>query len=128
MFTWLIKEQRSRGHTFILQERLASDAAEVNLVRELLSTHTRTYVDEVLYPHFGALIAFVNDTEPLIEQQHTETLRRYTRALFIANAFHIQNDFRESTEHSAVVRQHVAPVDRGHQRGSDAELSKLQNR
>ena len=48
-------------------------------VRELLTQHIQTFVYEILYPHFGALIAFVNDTEPLISAGHSETLRRYAR-------------------------------------------------
>lgn len=39
--------------------------------------HTSSYIEEVLYPHFGALQSFVNECEPLVDQGRTELLKRY---------------------------------------------------
>ncbi len=47
-------------------------------VKELLASQTDGYVEELLFPHFGALMNFVKECEPLVDQGHTELLRRYT--------------------------------------------------
>jgi hypothetical protein len=66
---------RSHSRMFV-QERVPDDSCEMAFVRELLTRHKHTYVDETLSPHFGALITMVTKAEPLIALAHFETLRR----------------------------------------------------
>uniref|UniRef100_A0A7E4W8C4 Vacuolar protein sorting-associated protein 52 homolog n=1 Tax=Panagrellus redivivus TaxID=6233 RepID=A0A7E4W8C4_PANRE len=62
----------------VLDERLQSESKERSSFWELQQTKINAYVEEVLYPHFHALIQFVNECEPLIEQNHAQLLARHT--------------------------------------------------
>uniref|UniRef100_A0A914WYF7 Vacuolar protein sorting-associated protein 52 homolog n=2 Tax=Plectus sambesii TaxID=2011161 RepID=A0A914WYF7_9BILA len=62
----------------VLMERLNEDTRETSSFKELQQTQINRYVEEMLFPHFGALMNFVNECEPLVDQGHTELLRRYT--------------------------------------------------
>ncbi|KAK0406157.1 hypothetical protein QR680_018400 [Steinernema hermaphroditum] len=67
----------------ILDERVTTDSKERTSFWELQQTKISSYVEEMLNPYFGQLIAFVNECEPLVEQSHTQLLIRY------ANSGHI---------------------------------------
>uniref|UniRef100_A0A1I7ZIC9 Vacuolar protein sorting-associated protein 52 homolog n=1 Tax=Steinernema glaseri TaxID=37863 RepID=A0A1I7ZIC9_9BILA len=67
----------------ILDERVTTDSKERTSFWELQQTKISSFVEEMLNPHFGQLIAFVNECEPLVEQSHTQLLIRY------ANSGHI---------------------------------------
>jgi hypothetical protein len=45
---------------------------------ELQQTKINAFVEEILAPHFSILIQFVNECEPLVEQNHSQLLARYT--------------------------------------------------
>ncbi|KAL3123811.1 hypothetical protein niasHT_010024 [Heterodera trifolii] len=62
----------------VLNERVLADSKERGSFWELQQTKMGTYVEEVLSPHFAPLIQFVNECEPLVEQNHTQLLARYT--------------------------------------------------
>ena len=61
-----------------LQEKVPDESKERNSLWELQQTKISLYVEEVLAPHFCALINCVNECEPLIEQNHAQLLNRYT--------------------------------------------------
>ncbi|MFH4978802.1 hypothetical protein AB6A40_005511 [Gnathostoma spinigerum] len=61
----------------ILEERIVIESKEKTSFWELQQTKINEYVDLLLRPHFGAMITFVNECEPLIEQGHTQLLLRY---------------------------------------------------
>uniref|UniRef100_A0A183V8G5 Vacuolar protein sorting-associated protein 52 homolog n=1 Tax=Toxocara canis TaxID=6265 RepID=A0A183V8G5_TOXCA len=62
----------------ILEERVTCESKEKSSFWELQQTRVIDYVEAMLRPHFGDLIAFVNECEPLIEQGHTQLLIRYS--------------------------------------------------
>lgn len=62
----------------VLDEKLQSETKERTTFWELQQNKINAYVEEVLYPHFHALIQFVNECEPLIEQNHGTLLARHT--------------------------------------------------
>lgn len=61
----------------VLDEKLQSESKERTSFWELQQTKINAYVEEVLYPHFHGLIQFVNECEPLIEQNHATLLSRH---------------------------------------------------
>lgn len=61
----------------VLLERKKEDSTEAELMRDQLNKKISDFVEEMLYPHFGAMISFVKECESLIERQDTETLKRY---------------------------------------------------
>jgi len=61
----------------ILNEKVAAESKERSSFWELQQTKMSTYVEEVLSPHFLPLIQFVNECEPLVEQNHSQLLARY---------------------------------------------------
>ncbi|VDN06583.1 unnamed protein product [Thelazia callipaeda] len=62
----------------IYEERIAFDSKEKSSFWELKQNRINEYVDLMLRPHFGSLIAFVKECEPLIEQGHKQLLIRYS--------------------------------------------------
>uniref|UniRef100_A0A914HU87 Vacuolar protein sorting-associated protein 52 homolog n=1 Tax=Globodera rostochiensis TaxID=31243 RepID=A0A914HU87_GLORO len=62
----------------VLNERVLAESKERGSFWELQQTKMGTYVEEVLSPHFAPLIQFVNECEPLVEQNHSQLLARYT--------------------------------------------------
>jgi hypothetical protein len=51
----------------VLMERASEDSKEVEGFQRLLHDRTEEYIDEALAPHFGGIIKFVRDTDPLLE-------------------------------------------------------------
>lgn len=66
-----------------IQEKIVNESKERGSFWELQQTKMGTYVEEVLSPHFLPLIQFVNECEPLVEQNHSQLLARYTGSLSI---------------------------------------------
>uniref|UniRef100_A0AC34GWI9 Vacuolar protein sorting-associated protein 52 homolog n=1 Tax=Panagrolaimus sp. ES5 TaxID=591445 RepID=A0AC34GWI9_9BILA len=62
----------------VLDEKLQGETKERTSFWELQQTKINAYVEEVLYPHFHSLIQFVNECEPLIDQNHSQLLKRHT--------------------------------------------------
>ncbi|KAH7698689.1 vacuolar protein sorting-associated protein 52, partial [Aphelenchoides avenae] len=62
----------------VLDEKVTAESKERTSFWELQQTKINAFVEEVLAPHFSAMIQFVNECEPLIEQNHTQLLARYT--------------------------------------------------
>ncbi|VDK22615.1 unnamed protein product [Anisakis simplex] len=62
----------------ILEERVTCESKEKSSFWELQQTRVSDYVEAMLWPHFGELITFVTECEPLIEQGHTQLLIRYS--------------------------------------------------
>ncbi|XP_046844098.1 vacuolar protein sorting-associated protein 52 homolog [Xenia sp. Carnegie-2017] len=52
----------------VLKERTSEDSQENESFQQLLSLRIQEFIAEVLSPGFGGMIAFVKDTEPLIER------------------------------------------------------------
>ncbi|CAD5228228.1 unnamed protein product [Bursaphelenchus okinawaensis] len=62
----------------VLDEKVLDESKERTEFCNTLQTKTRAFVEEVLFPHFNALIQFVNEVEPHVEQGHTQQLSRFT--------------------------------------------------
>ncbi|KAL3991087.1 Vps52 / Sac2 family protein [Acanthocheilonema viteae] len=62
----------------VLEERVTFDSKEKSSFWELKQNRINEYVELVLRPHFGDLMSFVNECEPLIEQGHKQLLIRYS--------------------------------------------------
>ncbi|KAK6112916.1 Vps52 / Sac2 family protein [Brugia pahangi] len=62
----------------VLEERITFDSKEKSSFWELKQNRINEYVELMLRPHFGDLMSFVNECEPLIEQGHKQLLIRYS--------------------------------------------------
>src|SRR5699024_861297 len=61
----------------VLLERKKEDSSEAELMRDQLNKKIVDFVEEMLYPHFGAMISFVKECDSLIERNDVETLKKY---------------------------------------------------
>jgi hypothetical protein len=68
---------------------LTEETRETVSFKELQQMHIGRYIEEVLFPYFGALIKFVKECEPLIEQNHMELLRRYNGMIEVLEMLYI---------------------------------------
>ncbi|XP_064217245.1 vacuolar protein sorting-associated protein 52 homolog isoform X2 [Aotus nancymaae] len=59
----------------VLMERAADDSKEVESFQQLLNARTQEFIEELLSPPFGGLVAFVKEAEALIERGQAERLR-----------------------------------------------------
>ncbi|KAI6173973.1 Vacuolar protein sorting-associated protein 52-like protein [Aphelenchoides besseyi] len=81
----------------VLDEKVPDESRERAAFWELQQTKIQTYVEEVLAPHFCALIQFVNECEPLVEQNNAQQLAKYTgKVTAIIRAF--ATDWKRSIE------------------------------
>uniref|UniRef100_A0A914CG91 Vacuolar protein sorting-associated protein 52 homolog n=1 Tax=Acrobeloides nanus TaxID=290746 RepID=A0A914CG91_9BILA len=61
------------------KERLVFQINNYDIILNILDqTKINAFVEEILAPHFSSLIQFVNECEPLVEQNHSQLLARYT--------------------------------------------------
>ncbi|KAF8386907.1 vps-52 [Pristionchus pacificus] len=65
----------------IIDERVAHDNRVHQIIHELMQKSIGEFVEVSLSPHFGPLISFVNECEPLVNQQATNLLVRYNDKL-----------------------------------------------
>ncbi|XP_055684626.1 vacuolar protein sorting-associated protein 52 homolog [Lutzomyia longipalpis] len=63
----------------VLMERTRDNSKEAEAFREQLSARSGEYVEEILAPHFGGIIQFVRECEPMLEKEQMEELRRQER-------------------------------------------------
>uniref|UniRef100_A0A8W7P7L5 Vacuolar protein sorting-associated protein 52 homolog n=1 Tax=Anopheles coluzzii TaxID=1518534 RepID=A0A8W7P7L5_ANOCL len=63
----------------VLMERTRDNSKEAEAFRELLSTRSAEYVEEILAPHLGGIIQFVKDCEQMRDKEQTEELKRQER-------------------------------------------------
>ncbi|XP_076413378.1 vacuolar protein sorting-associated protein 52 homolog isoform X2 [Peromyscus maniculatus bairdii] len=59
----------------VLMERAAEDSKEVESFQQLLNARTQEFIEELLSPPFGGLVAFVKEAEGLIERGQADRLR-----------------------------------------------------
>uniref|UniRef100_A0A8C1PS28 Vacuolar protein sorting-associated protein 52 homolog n=1 Tax=Cyprinus carpio TaxID=7962 RepID=A0A8C1PS28_CYPCA len=59
----------------VLMERAADDSKEVEGFQQLLLARTQEFIEEILSPPFGGMIAFVKESEALIEKGQLDKLR-----------------------------------------------------
>uniref|UniRef100_UPI00358F60B9 vacuolar protein sorting-associated protein 52 homolog isoform X4 n=1 Tax=Myxine glutinosa TaxID=7769 RepID=UPI00358F60B9 len=59
-----------------VQERAAEDSKEVEGFQQLLNARTQEFVEELLAPPFGGMVAFVKDTESHLEKGQLDKLRQ----------------------------------------------------
>ncbi|XP_041069183.1 vacuolar protein sorting-associated protein 52 homolog isoform X1 [Carcharodon carcharias] len=59
----------------VLMERATDDSKEVESFQQLLGARTQEFIEEILSPPFGGMIAFVKETEVLIEKGQIEKLK-----------------------------------------------------
>jgi hypothetical protein len=62
----------------IFKEKVPEETKERAAFGELQQTKINIYVEEVLAPHFCVLIQFVNECEPLVEQNNGQALAKYS--------------------------------------------------
>lgn len=60
----------------VLLERKKDGSNEAETMREQLNKKIMDFIEEMLYPHFGAMISFVKESEVLTEKNDTESLKR----------------------------------------------------
>ena len=60
-----------------VQERTTDDSKESECLKQLLSARTHEYIEEVLQPHFGGMIAFVKECEVAVERGNVDSLRAH---------------------------------------------------
>ncbi|EDS27049.1 vacuolar protein sorting [Culex quinquefasciatus] len=63
----------------VLMERTRDNSKEAEAFRELLSTRSSEYVEEILAPHLGGIIQYVKDCEQLLEREQTDEFKRQER-------------------------------------------------
>lgn len=59
----------------VLMERAVEESKEVEGFQQLLSARTQEFIEELLAPPFGGMIAFVKEAETLIERGQQDRLR-----------------------------------------------------
>ncbi|NXO01297.1 VPS52 protein, partial [Rhinopomastus cyanomelas] len=59
----------------VLMERAVEESKEVEGFQQLLSARTQEFIEELLSPPFGGMIAFVKEAEALLEKGQLEKLR-----------------------------------------------------
>ncbi|XP_075909311.1 vacuolar protein sorting-associated protein 52 homolog [Petromyzon marinus] len=59
----------------VLLERAAEDSKEVESFQQLLNARTQEFVEEILAPPFGGMIAFVKEAEALTEKGQLERIQ-----------------------------------------------------
>ncbi|NXA44091.1 VPS52 protein, partial [Eudromia elegans] len=59
----------------VLMERAVEESKEVEGFQQLLSARTQEFIEEILSPPFGGMIAFVKEAEALAEKGQLERLR-----------------------------------------------------
>ncbi|XP_014453158.2 vacuolar protein sorting-associated protein 52 homolog isoform X2 [Alligator mississippiensis] len=59
----------------VLMERAVEESKEVEGFQQLLSARTQEFIEEILSPPFGGMIAFVKESEALIEKGQLDRLR-----------------------------------------------------
>ncbi|XP_056154178.1 vacuolar protein sorting-associated protein 52 homolog [Lampris incognitus] len=59
----------------VLMERAADDSKEVEGFQQLLLARTQEFIEEILSPPFGGMIAFVKEAEALMEKGQLEHLK-----------------------------------------------------
>uniref|UniRef100_A0A8C6M3X6 Vacuolar protein sorting-associated protein 52 homolog n=1 Tax=Nothobranchius furzeri TaxID=105023 RepID=A0A8C6M3X6_NOTFU len=60
---------------FFVQERAADDSKEVESFQQLLLARTQEFIEEILSPPFGGMIAFVKEAEALMEKGQLDRLK-----------------------------------------------------
>ncbi|XP_064650085.1 vacuolar protein sorting-associated protein 52 homolog isoform X2 [Lineus longissimus] len=63
----------------VIMERTTDDSKESESFKELLAARTQEFVEEILAPHFGGMIAFVKDCEVQLERNNVDYLRAQER-------------------------------------------------
>ncbi|XP_028647423.2 vacuolar protein sorting-associated protein 52 homolog [Erpetoichthys calabaricus] len=79
----------------VLMERAADDSKEVEGFQQLLLARTQEFIEEILSPPFGGMIAFVKESEALIEKGQMEKLKSEE-----ARASHLVRGFASSWKQS----------------------------
>ena len=64
-----------------LQEHSRSNTKESDSFKDLLNTRSAEYVEQVLQPHFGQLIRFVQQAEILIQNNDHQALSRESQRI-----------------------------------------------
>nr|XP_023651940.1 vacuolar protein sorting-associated protein 52 homolog [Paramormyrops kingsleyae] len=59
----------------VLMERAADDSKEVEGFQQLLLARTQEFIEEILSPPFGGMIAFVKESEALMEKGQLDRLK-----------------------------------------------------
>lgn len=59
----------------VLMERAADDSKEVESFQQLLLARTQEFIEEILSPPFGGMIAFVKESEALMEKGQLDKLK-----------------------------------------------------
>ncbi|XP_074653909.1 vacuolar protein sorting-associated protein 52 homolog [Tubulanus polymorphus] len=59
----------------VIMERTQDESKESETFKEQLAAKTHEFIEEILSPYFGGIVAFVKDCEIALEKQNTDILR-----------------------------------------------------
>ena len=65
----------------IIQEHTSSESQHMDTFKGLLTSRTEEYIDEVLAPYFGGIMAFVKEAELRLEQNNAGDYGKHERKL-----------------------------------------------
>ena len=72
----------------VLMEHTRDNSKEAEVFRELLTSRSAEYVEEILSPHFGGMIHFVKECEQQIDKNQSEPVQHNERkALALVTSF-----------------------------------------
>jgi hypothetical protein len=79
----------------VLTERTSENSKESECFKSLLHARTQEFVDEVLSPYFGGMIAFVKDVELQLERRETIRVDEYKVQQLVRG---FNNDWKKSID------------------------------
>uniref|UniRef100_A0A3B5MWF1 Vacuolar protein sorting-associated protein 52 homolog n=1 Tax=Xiphophorus couchianus TaxID=32473 RepID=A0A3B5MWF1_9TELE len=80
----------------VLMERAADDSKEVESFQQLLLARTQEFIEEILSPPFGGMIAFVKEAEALMEKGQLDRLKNEERITQLVRGF--SSTWKQSVE------------------------------
>ena len=67
-----------------LQERTTDDSKESESLKQLLTARMQEFIEEMLIPHFGGMMAFVKDCEGAFDRGNIDILKSYESRLLLS--------------------------------------------
>ncbi|RVE66807.1 hypothetical protein OJAV_G00111060 [Oryzias javanicus] len=120
----------------VLMERAADDSKEVEGFQQLLLARTQEFIEEILSPPFGGMIAFVKEAEALMEKGQLDRLKNEEGTYLMKHMRNTNPDPLTVAATVALSRPKASPreaaagveaVVEGGRRLVEAEASQLQN-
>lgn len=81
----------------VIMERTTDNCKESESFKELLSARSQEFIEEILQPHFGGLVAFVKECEGALDQGNADRLKSEERKIVqLVRGFN--NDWKKAIE------------------------------